>query len=81
LINDNASEFSSKIAKEWHKRHNTRVLFTTPAKPRSNGKIKQLNGVLKIIMIRVHLTHSNILLPDLLQFAVNVHNRTSKPNG
>jgi hypothetical protein len=28
-----------------------------------------------------HLTHSNIPLPDLLQSAVNIHNRTPKPSG
>jgi hypothetical protein len=29
----------------------------------------------------MHLTHSNIPLPDLLQFAVNIHNRTPKSSG
>jgi hypothetical protein len=31
-------------------------------------------------MIRMHLTHSDIFLPDLLQSAVNIHNRTPKSN-
>jgi hypothetical protein len=56
------------------------VLPTISAKPRDNGKIEQLNGVLKSIIIQMHLTHSNIPLPDLLQFAINIHNRTPKPN-
>jgi hypothetical protein len=57
------------------------VLSITPARPRGNSKIKQLNGVLKSIIIRVHLTHPDSPLPDLLQSAVNIHNRTPKPNG
>jgi hypothetical protein len=80
LVNNNAPEFSSKIAKKWHKQHNTRVLPIIPARPRGNGKIEQLNGVLKNIMTRMHLTHPDIPLPDLLQSAVNIHNRTPKPN-
>jgi hypothetical protein len=81
LINTTASEFNRKIAKEWHNQHNIRVLPTTPAKPRGNDKIKQLNSVLKSIITRVHLTHSNIFLPNLLQSAINIQNRTPKPNG
>jgi transposase InsO family protein len=81
LVNNNALEFNSKIAKEWHKQHNTRVLPTTPARPRGNGKVEQLNSVLKSIIIRVHLTHPDIPLADLLQSAVNIHNWTPKPSG
>jgi transposase InsO family protein len=73
-MNNNTSEFSGKIAKEWHKQHDTRVLFTTPAKPCGNGKIEQLNGILKSIINRMHLTHSNIFLPNLLQSAVSIYN-------
>jgi hypothetical protein len=81
LMSDNAPEFSGKIAKKWHKQHDTRVLSITSARPRGNNKVEQLNGVLKSIMTRMHLTHPDIPLPDLLQSAVNIHNRTPKPSG
>jgi hypothetical protein len=56
------------------------VLPIILARPRGNGKIEQLINVLKSIMIRMHLTHSNILLPDLLQSVINIYNRILKPN-
>jgi hypothetical protein len=81
LINDNAPKFSDNTAKSWHEKHGTRMLPTTPAKPRGNSKIKQMNGKLKDVIIRINFTYKNIPSPDLLQIAINIHNRTPRPNG
>jgi transposase InsO family protein len=80
LINDNALKFSGNTAKSWHKKHGTRILFTILAKSYDNGKIKQINGKLKGVIIRVSFIYKDIPSPDLLQIAINIHNRTPKPN-
>jgi transposase InsO family protein len=80
LINDNASEFSGNTAKSWHEKYGTRMLLITLAKPRNNDKIKQINGKLKNVMIRMSFIHKNILSPDLLQIAINIYNRTPRLN-
>jgi hypothetical protein len=49
--------------------------------PRDNGKIKKVNGNLKKIIIRENKDHPAISLPELLQRAVKIHNRTSRSNG
>jgi hypothetical protein len=66
LINNNADKFSGPTAKGWHQQYNTNVHPTTPARPRGNGKMEQINGHIKAIMTRMHLIHSEIPLPDLL---------------
>jgi hypothetical protein len=81
LISDNAREFSGDTAKRWHRQHGTRVLSTISVKPRGNGKIEQINGILKGIITRVHLAYPDIPFPDLLQTAVNIHNCISRPSG
>jgi hypothetical protein len=40
-----------------------------------------MNGKLKNVIIRVSFTHKDIPSPDLLQIAVNIHNRIPRPNG
>jgi hypothetical protein len=81
LISDNAQKFSGKIAKSWHKKHETRVLPIILHRLRNNGKIEQINDILKEIMLRAHLTHPDIPFADLLQNAINIHNRTPKSSG
>jgi hypothetical protein len=81
LISDNAGEFSSDIAKKWHQQYGTSVHPTTPSRPRGNKKVEQINGHLKAIITKVHLIHPEIPFPDLLQNAINLHNRTTRPNG
>jgi hypothetical protein len=66
LISDNAQEFSGRIAKLWHEKHGTRVLPTTSHQPRGNGKVEQINGILKEIMSRAYFIHSDIPFADLL---------------
>jgi hypothetical protein len=81
LISDKAPEFNEKTAEKWHRKHGTRMLPIIPYRPRGNGKIEQMNDVLKSIISRISLTDSGFPLPDLLQAAVNTHNRTPRPNG
>jgi hypothetical protein len=81
LISNKTDEFSGPTAKGWHQQYGTSVHPTTPARPRGNGKVEQVNGHIKATMTRVHLAHPEIPLPDLLQTAVNLHNRTIRPSG
>jgi hypothetical protein len=81
LINNNADEFSGLIAKGWHQQYGTSVHPITPARPRGNGKMEQVNGHIKATMTRMHLAHPEIPLPDLLQTAINLHNRITRPSG
>jgi hypothetical protein len=80
LISDKAPEFNEKTAEKWHRKHGTRMLLITLYQPRDNGKIEQMNDVLKGIMSRISLTNPGFLLPDLLQAAMNTHNRTPRPS-
>jgi hypothetical protein len=81
LISDKASEFSGKTAEEWYRKYGTRVLPITLYRLRGNSKIEQVNDVLKGIMSRVSLINAGFPLPDLLQAAMNTHNRTPRPSG
>jgi hypothetical protein len=81
LISNKAPEFNGKTAEKWHRKYGTRMLPITPYRPRGNGKIEQVNDVLKGIISRINLINPGFLLPDLLQAAVNTHNRTPRPNG
>jgi hypothetical protein len=81
LINNNASKFNSSKAEAWHQQYGTSVHPTTPAQPRGNSKVEQINDQLKATITRMHLAYSETLLPDLLQTAVKLHNRITRPNG
>jgi hypothetical protein len=81
LVSDNANEFSESAAKEWHKQYNTKVLPIIPYRPRGNGMMEQINGEVKGTITKTHIAHPTILLQNLLQMAVNMHNRTPRPSG
>jgi hypothetical protein len=57
------------------------MLPITSYQPRGNSKIEQMNDILEGIISRISLTNPGFPLPNLLQAAVNTHNRTPRPNG
>jgi hypothetical protein len=57
------------------------MLPTSLMRPRDNGKIEKINGNLKKIVVRENRNHSATSLPELLQRAVKIYNRTPRPNG
>jgi hypothetical protein len=57
------------------------MLPTSSMRPRGNGKVKKINGNLKKIAVRKNRNYSATSLPELLQRAMKIHNRTPTPNG
>ncbi|KAI0994299.1 hypothetical protein K3495_g13883 [Podosphaera aphanis] len=81
VISDNAGCFSGIEAQTFQTAHNLSFTRTTPARPRSNGKVEQANGVLKSILIRILLDNTTLELSQALAQAVMMFNRRVSSNG
>jgi hypothetical protein len=81
LVSDNANEFNGNHDSDWQRNYGTQMLPTSFMRSRGNGKIEKINNNLKKITVRKNKNHSAISLPELLQRAVKIHNRTPQLNG
>ncbi|KAI0998003.1 hypothetical protein K3495_g10186 [Podosphaera aphanis] len=66
VISDNACCFNGIDVQTFQTAHSLSFTRTTPAKPRSNGKVEQANCVLKSILIRILLDNSTLELSQAL---------------
>ena len=81
IISDNANCFLGIEAQEFQRKHKFTMSHTTPNRPQSNGKVEQVNGILKGILVRSILDNPSIPLPTALARAVYIFNPRVAPTG
>ena len=81
LISDNAGAFRGPEAEAWRSRHGVRLLPTTPAHPRTNGRVERANGVIKNILAKLALDEPGEEIHKLLPRALYLYNRRPGQHG
>ncbi|KAI0991450.1 hypothetical protein K3495_g16737, partial [Podosphaera aphanis] len=81
MISDNAGCFGGAEARQFQTQYGFTMTHTSPARPQSNGKVEQANGVLKKILAQIILNDRNINLGTALARAVTIYNRRVSPSG
>jgi hypothetical protein len=75
LISDNAGAFRCAETNAWRTKHNITLKPTSPAHPRTNGRIERFNGIIKTILAKLALDNRNIPIYNLLPKALYIYNR------
>ncbi|KAI0991609.1 hypothetical protein K3495_g16578, partial [Podosphaera aphanis] len=81
IVSDNAGAFQSVEAVEWHKSNGTKIRPITPLRPNGNGKVEQVNGKIKAIVIKLIMDQPGRPIQEYLDRAVYIYNRLKGPNG
>lgn len=80
-ISDNASCFKGREAQAYHAKHGSQVFNITPSRPRGNGKVEKMNGLLKAIMTREFAANRQRSTVNLAARAIILLNRTPRTTG
>lgn len=80
-ISDNANCFTGNEARYFQGQHNFTMIQTTPYRPHSNGKVEQINRILKGILSRTILDDRIIPVATALARAVYIFDRKISPLG
>jgi hypothetical protein len=81
LISDNGTSFVNEIVEAWLKQHGIRHLRSSPAHPRTNGRVERFNGVVKDILHKVQLDNPTWTPEKALWRSVYIYNRRPGPHG
>jgi transposase InsO family protein len=75
VISDNGGAFVGAIAEAWFQRHGIRHLRSSPAHPRTNGRVERFNGVIKQILHKIRLDDPGLSMEAALQQSLYIYNR------
>jgi transposase InsO family protein len=75
MISDNGTAFVNHLSEAWFERHGIRHLRSTPAHPRTNGRVERFNGVIKEILNKTRLDDPGMSMEAALQHSTYIYNR------
>jgi transposase InsO family protein len=81
LVSDNGTAFINDTVMPWLQQHGIRHIRTTPAYPRTNGRVERFNGVLKEIINKTALDFPQQSFTATLQHSLYIYNRRPGPHG
>jgi len=81
LITDNAQAFVGIEMAAWLRKNGIRMINSTPAYPRTNGRVERYNGMIKNILARMSLDQPAVPVNALLLQAVHLYNRRPGSHG
>ena len=81
LIADNAQAYVGQEMTAWLRKSQVVMKNSTPAHPRTNGRIERYNGIIKAILARLVLDNPGQSLIYLLMRATHIYNRRPGPHG